>query len=256
MDNITSINHLNTAAELLKSGQASKYKYAALELRFCIETITYKKLDFYSKLLPSSVKKIWQPGKFFSALMRLEPKATKDFSLSISREKTPGVAVKPTHFLGEHKTFDVKWLSKNYQKLSKILHARAIEDEFDIESYLKEVIDILKPIVNSSLDCTLEQRISLPCDKCGSNIPINLEIIGKIKEYECLEKKCGCINFLIKEEGKLKLQQNGFEFPCKCKKNIYLRSGELKVGDRFRCENCGQLFMIDAFKATAVDEKK
>lgn len=254
MNCLTPIKHLNTAISILKKRDSSQYKHVALELRLCIETITYKKLDFYSKFIPPSIKNTWQPGKFFRALIRLEPQSNKKFSLSIGREKIPGVAVKPNIFIGEHKTFDFNWLRKNYQKLSSILHVRGIKDSFNVKTYLEEVIEILEPIVNSSLDANFAQRIYLPCAHCGSKIPINLEVINEIEEYECLKEQCGCINFLIKEKEKLKLKENGFEFKCKCKKMIYLACGKLKIGDRFKCKYCHQCFRIKAFKASAVDD--
>lgn len=245
--------YFNLAKQLLEQEGDMNLKYAALELRFCIEAITYKKLNFYKDLLPLSIWKEWRPHPFFRALIRLEPNAGKDYSISMGRDKTPSVAVIPTFHVGDHKTFDMKWLQKHYQKLSKVLHVGGLPGDYDVKGYLEEVVGVLSPIVNSSLESSMAQRISIPCGKCGEKIPINVEAIKPDVEYECLSTNCGCTNILLphKETGVLNLKPNRFEFPCMCERKIYLKSGELKIGSSFCCGHCHQNHRITHFKASA-----
>lgn len=105
---------LNRAKKLLEDKDDSDLRYVCLELRFCIESITYEKLKTYIKRLPFSVIEKWQPPQAMKALRELEPLADEDFELFISPESSPGVPTGEWVCLGHHKTFKLSWLRKTY----------------------------------------------------------------------------------------------------------------------------------------------
>ena len=46
-----------------------RLRYAALELRICIEAVTYDRAQGYAELLAPDVYKTWQPQKLMEALI-------------------------------------------------------------------------------------------------------------------------------------------------------------------------------------------
>ena len=91
----------NRARSLLNAGDDSLLRYACLELRCCIEAITYDKLNTYKARLPSSLMDEWRPSKAIKALLQLEPDAIEDaeWYYSRSRSDTPGQPPsEPVHF--------------------------------------------------------------------------------------------------------------------------------------------------------------
>lgn len=84
-------NCLNRARKLLENEDDTILRYVCLELRFCIESITYEKLKTYIKRLPFSIIEKWQPPQAIKALRELEPLADEDFELFIFPESSSGV---------------------------------------------------------------------------------------------------------------------------------------------------------------------
>lgn len=243
--------YLNRAVRLLKTEDSNQYKYAALELRFCLESITFQKLKRYEHLIPPSVGKIWQSGKLFKALIVLEPNAGKTCSVSIAAETPTGTGKQFS--LGKQVFFTPKWLQKNYNKLGNLLHIG--DTKFDTKEYLNELIETVKPVLNSTIHINLESREYLPCGKCANKIPINIEVIGSRQRYECLEEKCGYDHHLVTlDTGALKLIPVGFMLDCKCGHRIEFNSRKIALNNKFTCEECKREFVIDKFGASLLND--
>jgi len=113
---------LDRAQNMLSKEDDSFLRYACLELRFCMEAITYEKLNAYSSYVPAKVFNKWQPAHALKVLLQFEPNADENFTMYVSPESSPGVPTgKRTNF-GEHRTFKLNWLKKNYNKLGSYLH--------------------------------------------------------------------------------------------------------------------------------------
>jgi hypothetical protein len=185
--------------------------------------------------LPNSVKNTWQPDKFFRCLERLEPGSTSVVSLAIGKEDIPGVPAKNLLSIGKHRTFNIKWLSENYHKLGRYLHAQGKKVESrKLREDLIEIIKELDEIVNSPIrHFSMARRISLQCGK----------------EVECLNEKCGIINFIKQDDqGKLSLIMTPYSFDCECGQIISSRQDELKIGHHFRCSKCKKMYFLSAFR--------
>src|SRR5437867_3989850 len=101
---------LARAKKQLASPDATSLRYAALELRFCMEAVTYEKLRAYSSRLPVEVLSCWQPPQAVAALLELEDEADQEYTVAFGlRDDTTG----PLDVIGEHRTFAPAWLRKH-----------------------------------------------------------------------------------------------------------------------------------------------
>src|ERR1035438_5057609 len=78
------------AATLLAKEDDDSLRYAALELRRCIEAIVYEKLRVYGDLLPEGSVHQWQPPRAFDALIAIEPDAEATFTFAVAPQAEPG----------------------------------------------------------------------------------------------------------------------------------------------------------------------
>lgn len=86
---------LKRAKQLLDEGSYDSLIYASLELRQCIESIIYEKLDAYKKYVPGVVFQKWQPNHALKTLLYFEPDAEQSMKLAIAPESSPGVTSGP-----------------------------------------------------------------------------------------------------------------------------------------------------------------
>ena len=123
-------------------------------LRQCIEAILYEKIKGYSKVVPGVVFEKWQPPHILKTLLQFEPGADEDFRLAVALESEPGVRKGPFQLIGEHKSFKLKWLNKNYNKLGSYLHvpqkSKKILDYDIIRADLLEIVSELDEIVKNT----------------------------------------------------------------------------------------------------------
>jgi len=70
------------ARALLAQDEETVLRYAALELRTCIEAVVYEKLGSYREWLPIEAQ-TWQPPQAFKALLNLEPDAAATRTIAI-----------------------------------------------------------------------------------------------------------------------------------------------------------------------------
>jgi len=111
------------AQQLLAEPTAENLRYAALELRLCIEALTYEKLRAFSDMVPEAVLATWQPPQAVKALLEFEPTADRTFTLFAGVEEQPGIASKNMQYVGQHTALRLTWLRKHYHKLGSLLHS-------------------------------------------------------------------------------------------------------------------------------------
>jgi hypothetical protein len=109
--------HLAKAQYLLKASDGDSHRYACLELRMCVEAITYGMLSLYRPELEQKSLRGWQPRKVFDELLNIDPHV----------ETAPTVEIQDD--AGEwHKLFKpeqrltAKWAEKAHHALSNALH--------------------------------------------------------------------------------------------------------------------------------------
>src|ERR1019366_6532542 len=114
----------DAAAALLAKQDDASLRYAALELRRCIEAIVYEKLKVYDILLPVGSVHQWQPPQAFDALIAIEPGAEETYTYAIAPQRDFGqIAEGPYRAVGMDERPKGKWIKKTWNKLGAYLHA-------------------------------------------------------------------------------------------------------------------------------------
>ena len=117
---------MERAEALLAALKPENVRYAALELRLCIEALTYEKLRSFSSVIPQSVLETWKPPQAVKALLEFEPMADQSFTLYAGVEEEYGKPAPTMQFIGQHNSLRLKWLRKHYHRPGNLLHAPSI----------------------------------------------------------------------------------------------------------------------------------
>jgi len=241
-------NHLKRAKDLLQNNSDYILPYACLELRFCLESITYEKLNTYSSRIPPAVYGKWQPPQVLKTLLRFEPLADQDFELRICSESSLGVPDENWKYLGSHKTFKLKWLRKTYNKLGNFLHISTLDSQTkdknhksndDLRKFLKETISQLEIIVKSNLDCSIGKTISFDCAVCSTTVVANIEGVKSTATAQCLNQNCCADYYSSEENGEVFFKLQTIDFKClKCEESISIERKKVTFGTQFHCLSC------------------
>lgn len=237
---------LARAEQLLKDSNDSVLRYVCLELRFCLEAVAYDKLRTYAKRLPESVLKTWQPPQAIRALLEFEPLADRDFQIRICRENEEGLPTDEWVTLGTHRTLRLSWLRETYNKLGSYLHVPGSRNDMrtnsssPLQPELQEIINHLKPVVDSSIDCSIDNVLYFTCSVCDVLSFANIEGVRRRKEAVCLNPNCQsefCVGFNDAGDPKFLLKSSIFE--CfSCGRPIRIENRKLKIGLEFQCQEC------------------
>ena len=152
-DNLTASpkEHLRRARKLLK-GQNSQLLYAALELRFALERITFDELAFAEKATNKSLKDN-DPGNRVAALHSLNESSKYPHKIYIVDRETG----KRSYF-GHYKPIDKQRANSIDGRLGGLLHAKAglnlgISDDqwyIDTRKFLQDTIQYLDGIIEDN----------------------------------------------------------------------------------------------------------
>lgn len=235
---------LARAKELLAEPDGVKVRYAALELRFCMESITYEKLLASAKHIPPEVLEKWQPPQAVKALLEHEPQADRAFTIFAGIEEEYGVASKDMKYVGTHTPFKLSWLRKHYNKVGKLLHHQN-RDTFRMDetiAYLKEVVQEVEEATKSSiLGGWLGEVYSFNCRKCDELITVAKHSVEYGRHLVCQNPSCRAEYFgkVTDDAGNAAFTLKVTNFQCgKCKAEIPIENRLLKIGFEFICEKC------------------
>lgn len=244
---------LKAAQELLSRNDDELLRYAALELRRCLEAVVYEKLWAYRDRVPADVAHTWQPPQAFRALLLMEPDAEDTSTICVAPEKQPGVPpAGPYRTLGVDHRPRSGWLNKTYNKLGALLHAQwpfarhsKRADPKDVRAYLQRVGSELEPFVHRSLTVTLATVIDFQCSVCGTTVRANALGIDRAGEVTCLNPGCGSRFFAVREDDDFTFHLDASTAACPdCKQEIALPAQKLVFGYQFSCAACGCEFKV------------
>ena len=243
---------LTKAQSLVQLGDPESLRYAALELRMCMEYLTYQKLQAYENIVPREVRAIWQPPQAVRALLEFEPNADKSVEIRFGVEDVPGIPAREMKPLGSHSALSIRWLRKHYNKLSQLLHApnsdsiaRATDALSD--KYLRQVIqDLEAPVASTILASTLRTVWSVTCTQCGKPVAGNAEVLRSGSLAVCFTPDCGTEYAAAEEpDGTILFKPILVHFKCiSCNADIAIQPKKLAPGARFECQGCKHLHRI------------
>lgn len=242
------------AQALVAEETPENLRYAALELRLCIEALTYEKLRSYANMVPEEVLRTWQPPQAVKALLEFEPRADRTFTLYAGIEEEFGTPAKDMKYIGTHASLRLGWLRKHYNKLGNLLHVPAVGDlaapnVLALKEYLAIVIaDLREPLHSTITGGTFGEVFNFACSECGRPVIANAETVREKKKAICLNSQCKAEYFAhISEAGEITFQLMVTVFECAgedCDGTVPIENRKLDVGLQFACPKCGLKHVI------------
>ena len=248
MEQINKHDCLARVKALLDAGDTASLRYACLELRSCMEEVTYEKLRAYAPRLPRAVLDDcfkWQPPQLVKVLLGFEEDADQEYTVAIKRTGS----TEPFQVMGEHRSFAIKWLRKHYSKIGGYLHAprdidlerrpRQIEPQ-ELRQYLEIVIKECEHVVESSIKSTLAPTVEFFCQLCHKKTMINAESAKKRTYVSCWNPECEARYIISTGEDGSPLFHPSVVYPClSCNRHLFLADKLLDMGYEFTCDVCG-----------------
>lgn len=227
-----------------------RIKYAALELRYAMEALTYERASKYAEELPKTEYETWQPRKLMEQLLDIDPTADKDSTISIGIEDEPGVPAKAMQELGSETVLSFTMLKKHYDALGSFLHmptlkqlgsAKAV-DYVKLRARSNDIIAFLEKVLASTVfNSNFAIFADVQCENCGSTIRKRMP-----HGAEELSARCpGCdATYKVRDAGNGNVQWriDGQDFTCsnaECSEQAFMLRRDIKIGTAWRCRGCG-----------------
>ena len=244
------------AQALLTTGVDDQLRYAALELRFAMEALTYDRAQAYAKEIPPEEVATWQPDKVMKVLLEIEPTADSSYTLRIGREPYPGGTPAQMHTLGTDTVFSLADLKKHYHAVGSVLHTPTMQqmeqakplDVAKLRTRLESITRDLTQSLNSPIrNATFGNFASLTCQRCTKPIRKRLPTDQASVVATCFS--CGArYQVSLLEDGKVLWHPQLEELACAtegCTEIFNLWRDKIQVGARWECKQCHKGYHID-----------
>lgn len=244
------------AKALLATGMDDQLRYAALELRFAMEALTYDRAQSYAKEIPPEEMATWQPDKVMKVLLEIEPTADSSYTLRIGEEPYPGGTPAKMHTLGTDTVFSLADLKKHYHAVGSVLHTptmRQMEqakplDTAKLRTRLEAIAqDLTKSLDSPIRNATFGNFASLACQRCTKPIRKRLPTGQRSVDATCFS--CGAqYQVSLLEEGNVGWEPMTRQAKCpteNCSGNFVFWLDEVKPGAHWSCSECKKPYRIE-----------
>lgn len=248
--------HRSRARSALASAQAelashddNRLKYAALELRMAIESITYDRAVAYKSEFPPNEYETWQPKKIMLVLLEIDSSADSDSSLSIGIEPSLGQRPETMRYLGSEVVINLRIIKKHYDALGSYLHSPSVKqlnagllpDYSKMRSRFEEIVSLLeKALASPVFNSTFGQFASFNCFECKTRIrrrmPSNSNSI-EISCFDCLSS----YTLTRTSDGQVRSDRHEHEILCgnaDCDHPAIILRKEIVNGGHWVCGKC------------------
>lgn len=241
---------LQRAKDLIGQDDEISAKYACLELRFCIEYITYSQLQIYLKEAPNDIVKKWTPKQIISVLLDVDPDADKSGTVYFGKQEALGTPAEKMELFGEDRRFSLAWANTRHNALGNFLHAPTLyqieTSQFSTkEKILKkanEVVSELDQILSSPIfNVSFGNFYEFDCVYCKTKIKCRDKSINKEKGIICTNSNCKAVHDIISEQDNnftVKVRQTEYKCPS-CNTLNYVGSHLIDYGAVLECSSCG-----------------
>lgn len=247
---------LEKARELIARGDICSLRYACLELRFCIEYLTYANLQSYIAEVPDHAVRKWTPKQVISTLLEVDPNADKSSTVSIGLEKTQGIPAEDMQMLGEDIRFSLKWANSRHNALGNFLHAPTLyqieksefANEETIHKKATEIAEELDKILSSPIfNVNFGQFYEFTCT-CGTQIKRREGSFTEEQGIACPNSKCGATYDVLSQgdstEIEFKVREAEYKCPL-CEANNYVGLQCISHNSILSCAGCNAKFKVE-----------
>lgn len=249
--------YLERAYKLISEGSDESLRYAALEFRFCFETIAYRQLAQYKEKHPGSIIGIWQPDQILKLLASFDPTSNLEGEISFAiQDELNGTPTNWMH-IGSTKPIPWKAFRKLYNKLGSYLHVNnGCQHTLLKPESFKEIIECLENSKKATMIVAFNQTINATCE-CGQILYVGATEFDNDQLEVCRNTKC---NSLWKksrnDNGDAILEPvNTMTIKCACEAPVRIRLD--RIWAPHRCRSCHATYHFNlAFSQMGVQADK
>ncbi len=185
---------LKRAKVELDGGENDRLKYAALELRMAMESLTFDRAASFKDEFPPDEYETWQPRKVMALLLEIDATADKDSTLSVGLEGSPGEPPVEMSVLGAEKVLNMETIRNHYDALSSFLHVPTLKqtksgkmhDMKKLRVRCMEIACSIEDVLASSVhNVRLGNYASIECHECGKVIRKRMPRNAESVECRC-----------------------------------------------------------------------
>lgn len=223
-------DHLEKAKAFLTQGEESSLIYAALELRFCLESVAYQNLAAYGDDISAELAREWRPDQIIKMLAAFDPNSDQTASFSISVTPLPEdldfassdvrAAFNDSDFLpiGEAKRIPWSKFRSYYNSLGSFLHLRKdLTNARPKIEKLRALIAELEEVASSTLIAAGKDLATGKCIDCGHVLILGPAEQAGDKPVFCPNTKCNSSYLAIKGDPERRVQKvEALGLRCEC----------------------------------------
>jgi DNA-directed RNA polymerase subunit RPC12/RpoP len=248
---------LDKASRLLGTDDGDDLIYACLELRKCIEALSYSLLQAYLKEVPLRALETWQADKVMRELRKIDPQAHHTSRIRIRLEGQNGQPDGPWKYMGEDRRLDERFATKAYQTLGNFIHVPTIKQSHADQSERLPVIRARAEKIRRHLAHVLAARIwnsnlatryTFDCSECEAPVSRRVSVVKAGGEVEC--GNCGQqFDAEPEADGRMLFIPRSFSWECAvCHVRREIAQGLAKDGRDVSCPQCGDPAFLRANK--------
>jgi len=250
----------NARAELA-SGDERRLRYAALELRFALEALTYDRLYSYRGEIAVEFMTDWQPKRVIDYMCKVDPEAFQEYALAfalLDDHKEPTTveehqALDHKHF-GDARPIPVPIIKKHYDALGSFLHARTVKQRQDGKPLkldrLRARCEIVADAVDKTLSATLwstgfARFADYKCGRC--NAPNKYRERAGTSQFDISCVSCGAPHTVEVASDTLTVNGKGQGAPCSdddCDGKVFVWGDIFALGVEALCDSCGAKYVV------------
>lgn len=245
--------HVVRAKAHLETEDASRLRYACLELRLALERIAYKKLRQRIEALSPAELSRWQPAAVLKMLIEaVDPMLTQDFTLHVQKNAPASDDQDGFLLVGAHKGVDPRKLGGYYHKLGSFLHVSVPKtgdapeepDPEKMRSCIRDVIAYVEEMTSTGFEMFFLEKVTYTCIVCETPIVRNSRALKEGAIVHCHNPRCIASYTTVTKDGTLVLQERRARFRCTCGEVIKLHANELEEiphdgSGTTSCKRCG-----------------
>lgn len=222
-------DRLARAKELIANGDEHALLYAALELRFCFESVAYQNLAAYGGDVSAELTREWRPDQIIRMLASLDPHSDQTASFSISVSPLPDDLNFETSDLkelfgdqeflpiGEAKRIPWSKFRTYYNALGSYLHLQKDQSTKPPRvDKLQRWIAELEEVASSTLIAAARNIATGKCS-CGQVLILGPAEQAGDKAIFCPNSKCNISYIAIKDDPEHRIEKiHAVGLRCKC----------------------------------------
>ncbi len=247
---------LARAKKELESSAPERLRYVALDLRLCMEALTYDRAQAFASEIPPDEYGTWQPKKLLQVLLEIEPHADQGSTLRFGEEEVPGQPARQMYCLGTENVLNLRALKKHYDALGSFLHMptlKQLEDGGSVDfsklrSRCEQIVAGLEAALASPVfNITLGSFAQISCMECGKPVRKRFPNGSDAVEAQCFECRAG-YRLTLTDQGKVDWQPLQQEVVCpadSCGHTFAIWHHEIERGAHWQCPKCQVRYRID-----------